>query len=116
VHRLHSPVWREDSAAGRLGQPADSLYPPAVGRATLATCRGAYDDRWAAWAESDLTVYLDAAFPALAAGFKNVTNGTTVTSALHDRVWRFTAKRPSPYIDIRKIIKPLGPARGADAS
>jgi TetR/AcrR family transcriptional regulator, regulator of mycofactocin system len=55
-------------AATRLGQPADSLYPLAIGRATLAACRAAYD-RWAARADNDLTVYLDAALTALAAGF-----------------------------------------------
>jgi mycofactocin system transcriptional regulator len=55
-------------AATRLGQPADSLYPLAIGRAALAACRAAYD-RWAARADNDLTVYLDAALTALAAGF-----------------------------------------------
>lgn len=57
-----------DFAAVRLGQRADSLYPLAVGRATLAACRAAYD-RWCARADTDLTVYLDAAVTALAAGF-----------------------------------------------
>ncbi len=55
-------------AAARLGQPPDSLYPLAVGRATLAVCRAAYD-RWAARADADLTFYLDAAITGLAAGF-----------------------------------------------
>ncbi len=55
-------------AAGRLGQPASSLYPLAIGRATLAVCRSAYD-RWADRADADLTVYLDEALRALAAGF-----------------------------------------------
>jgi TetR/AcrR family transcriptional regulator, regulator of mycofactocin system len=54
--------------AARVGQPADSLYPLAVGRATLAVCRAAYD-RWCACADADLTFYLDAALAALAAGF-----------------------------------------------
>ncbi|HEV3292759.1 MAG TPA: hypothetical protein VG123_27610, partial [Streptosporangiaceae bacterium] len=45
-----------------------SLYPLAVGRATLAACRAAYD-RWSARADADLTFYLDAALAALAAGF-----------------------------------------------
>ena len=54
----------------RIGQPADSLYPLAVGRAVLAVCRAGYD-RWAARADADLTVYLDAALRALAAGFAN---------------------------------------------
>jgi MftR C-terminal domain len=34
----------------------------------LAVCRAAYD-RWSARADTDLTVYLDAALTALAAGF-----------------------------------------------
>ena len=71
----HYEAWERaisDFAAGRLGQPADSLYPLAVGRATLATCRAAYD-RWAARADTDLTVYLDAALTALAAGFSSPT-------------------------------------------
>jgi len=55
-------------AAARTGQPADSLYPLAIGRATLAVCRAAYD-RWAARADADLTVYLDAAIASLATGF-----------------------------------------------
>jgi hypothetical protein len=32
-----------DFVSKRVGQPTDSLYPLAVGRATLATCRAAYD-------------------------------------------------------------------------
>jgi AcrR family transcriptional regulator len=51
-----------------LAQPADSLYPLAIGRTALAACRAAYD-RWAARADDDLTVYLDATLTALAAGF-----------------------------------------------
>ena len=57
-----------DFAALRTGQPADSLYPLAIGRATLAVCRSAYD-RWAVRADADLTVYLDAAIASLATGF-----------------------------------------------
>jgi mycofactocin system transcriptional regulator len=56
--------------ARRAGQPADSLYPLAVGRATLAACRAAFD-RWVTHADADLTVYLDAALRALAAGFRD---------------------------------------------
>jgi TetR/AcrR family transcriptional regulator, regulator of mycofactocin system len=69
---LHYDAWERaisDFAAIRLGQPADSLYPLAVGRATLAACRAAYD-RWSARADADLTFYLDAALAALAAGFE----------------------------------------------
>ncbi len=52
----------------RRGVARDSLYPLAVGRATLAVCRSAYE-RWLARADADLTVYLDAGLQALAAGF-----------------------------------------------
>jgi TetR/AcrR family transcriptional regulator, regulator of mycofactocin system len=68
---LHYDAWERaisDFAATRMGQPAESLYPLAVGRATLAACRAAYD-RWSARADADLTFYLDAALAALAAGF-----------------------------------------------
>jgi TetR/AcrR family transcriptional regulator, regulator of mycofactocin system len=67
----HYEAWERaisEFAAARLGQPADSLYPLAVGRVTLAACRAAYD-RWSVRADADLTVYLDAALAALAAGF-----------------------------------------------
>jgi mycofactocin system transcriptional regulator len=69
---LHYDTWERaisDFAATRLGQPADSLYPLAVGRATLAACQAAYD-RWSARADAELTYYLDAALAALAAGFE----------------------------------------------
>ncbi len=69
---VHYDAWERaisDFAATRLGQPADSLYPLAVGRATLAACRAAYD-RWSARADAGLTYYLDAALAALAAGFE----------------------------------------------
>lgn len=68
----HYDAWERavsDFAASKLGQPADSLYPLAIGRATLAVCRSAYD-RWAERADADLTVYLDQALRALAAGFE----------------------------------------------
>jgi mycofactocin system transcriptional regulator len=67
----HYEAWERaiaEFAASRLGQPPGGLYPLAVGRAALATCRAAYD-RWAARADADLIVYLDAALTALAAGF-----------------------------------------------
>lgn len=67
----HYEAWERavsEFAGRRLGQPPDSLYPLAVGRATLAACRAAYD-RWSVHADSDLTVYLDAALNALAVGF-----------------------------------------------
>jgi mycofactocin system transcriptional regulator len=69
---IHYDAWERaisDFAAIRIGRPADSLYPLAVGRATLAACRAAYDS-WNARGDADLTVYLDAALTALAAGFK----------------------------------------------
>jgi mycofactocin system transcriptional regulator len=69
----HYEAWEQavrDFVALRSQQPADSLYPLAVGRATLATCRAAYE-RWAARADADLAVYLDAALTALAAGFRD---------------------------------------------
>ncbi len=68
----HYDAWERavsEFAAGRLGQSADSLYPLAIGRATLAVCRSAYD-RWAERADADLTVYLNQALRALAAGFE----------------------------------------------
>ncbi|HXT92948.1 MAG TPA: mycofactocin system transcriptional regulator [Trebonia sp.] len=67
----HYEAWERaisEFAGRRLGQPADSLYPLTVGRATLAACRAAYD-RWSARADADLTTYLDAALSALASGF-----------------------------------------------
>ncbi|HEY2128646.1 MAG TPA: mycofactocin system transcriptional regulator [Streptosporangiaceae bacterium] len=70
---VHYDAWERAVAefvARRAGQPADSLYPLAVGRATLATCRAAFD-RWTVHADADLTVYLDAALRALAAGFRD---------------------------------------------
>jgi TetR/AcrR family transcriptional regulator, regulator of mycofactocin system len=67
----HYEAWERaisEFAGRRLGQPAESLYPLAIGRATLAACRAAYD-RWSVRADNDLTIYLDAALSALAAGF-----------------------------------------------
>jgi TetR/AcrR family transcriptional regulator, regulator of mycofactocin system len=67
----HYDAWERavsEFAAGRLGHPADSLYPLAIGRATLAVSRSAYD-RWVERADADLTAYLNQALGALAAGF-----------------------------------------------
>jgi TetR/AcrR family transcriptional regulator, regulator of mycofactocin system len=67
----HYDAWERavsEFAARRLGQAADSLYPLAIGRAVLATCRAAYD-RWSARGDADLPGYLDAALTALEAGF-----------------------------------------------
>jgi mycofactocin system transcriptional regulator len=68
----HYDAWERavsEFAAARLGLPGDSLIPLAVGRATLAVCRASYD-RWVDRADADLTVYLDEALRALAAGFE----------------------------------------------
>ncbi|MCT2588291.1 mycofactocin system transcriptional regulator [Actinophytocola gossypii] len=68
---VHYDAWEgaiAEFVGRRCGLPADSLYPLAAGRATLAACRAAYE-RWSARADGDLTVYLDAALRALAAGF-----------------------------------------------
>jgi mycofactocin system transcriptional regulator len=70
---VHYDAWEQvviDFAARRTGLPAEHLYPVAVGRATLATCRAAYE-QWAARGDADLTVYLDAALGALAGGFSD---------------------------------------------
>jgi TetR/AcrR family transcriptional regulator, regulator of mycofactocin system len=67
----HYEAWERaisEFAGRRLGQPAESLFPLAIGRAALAACRAAYD-RWSVRADNDLTIYLDAALSALAAGF-----------------------------------------------
>ncbi|MFE3059948.1 mycofactocin system transcriptional regulator [Nocardia sp. NPDC059239] len=67
----HYDAWGRavsDFAAGRLGGPPNSLYALAVGRATLATCRAAFDC-WVACADGDLTAYLDQALVGLARGF-----------------------------------------------
>ena len=67
----HYDDWERavsEFAAARLGQPADSLYPLAIGRATLAVCRAAYDC-WIERADTSLTSYLDEALRMLAAGF-----------------------------------------------
>lgn len=70
---IHYDAWEReinDFVARRINQSPDSLYPLAVGRATLATCRAAYE-QWAVRADADPTVYLDAALRALATGFKD---------------------------------------------
>ena len=67
-HYAHWEQAVSDFAARRLGLPADSLYPLAVGRTVLAACRAAYD-RWSDRADRDLPTYLDAVLSALAAGF-----------------------------------------------
>ena len=68
---VHYDDWERavsEFVGARTGQPPWSLFPLVVGRSTLAACRAAYE-RWSARADSDLTVYLDAALTALASGF-----------------------------------------------
>jgi mycofactocin system transcriptional regulator len=68
---VHYDAWERaviDFAAARLGEPATALLPLAVGRATLAVCRAAYE-HWVGRADADLTVYLDEAIAAMARGF-----------------------------------------------
>jgi mycofactocin system transcriptional regulator len=70
----HYAAWERvvaEFVARRTDRPAGSLYPVAVGRATLATCRAAYDT-WVERPEADLTVSLEAALRALEAGFDPV--------------------------------------------
>lgn len=67
----HYDDWERavsDFAAARLGQPADSLYPLAIGRTTLAACRTAFD-LWVSRADADLPYYLDLVLHGLAEGF-----------------------------------------------
>jgi mycofactocin system transcriptional regulator len=67
----HYDAWEQaviDYAAARLGQDSDSLLPLAIGRATLAVCRAAYE-HWVGRADANLTVYLDQALSAMANGF-----------------------------------------------
>jgi TetR/AcrR family transcriptional regulator, regulator of mycofactocin system len=67
----HYEAWERavsEFAGRRLGQGPSTLFPLAIGRATLAACRAAYD-RWSVRADNDLTVYLDAALAALEVGF-----------------------------------------------
>ena len=67
----HYDAWEQavsDFAAARTGVSGTDLVPLAIGRATLATCRAAFD-HWVSRADADLTVYLDQALRALAAGF-----------------------------------------------
>src|SRR6185437_16145961 len=68
----HYDAWERavsEFAGTRLSEAADSLIPLTIGRTTLAACRAAFDC-WVANADADLTIYLDAALDALAAGFE----------------------------------------------
>lgn len=86
----HYDAWEgavSSFAATRLGQPADSLFPLAIGRTTLAACRAGFD-RWVLNGDADLTVYLDAALTALGDGFGASTPMTEPRSRQRHR--RFT--------------------------
>jgi len=66
---VHYDAWEHaisEFVARRAACPPDSLYPLTIARATLATCRAAYDI-WIARADTDLTVYLDEALGVLCA-------------------------------------------------
>jgi TetR/AcrR family transcriptional regulator, regulator of mycofactocin system len=105
---IHYDAWERaviDFVARRSGQPARSLYPLAVGRAVLAACRAGFD-RWAARADADLTVYLDAALRALAAGFRD----DVLTAEPAPRPHR-TSRSRSPVTS--NGINATGPARSA---
>jgi mycofactocin system transcriptional regulator len=67
----HYDAWERtvsEFAAGRLACSPDELLPLAIGRATLAACRAAFDT-WVSRADADLTVYLGQALAALGRGF-----------------------------------------------
>lgn len=67
----HYGAWEQaiiDFSAARLGLDTDDLRPVAIGRASLAVCRAAYE-QWSARADADLRHYLDAALRLLADGF-----------------------------------------------
>ena len=68
---IHYDAWERavsDFAASRLGEPATALRPLAIGRATLAAARSAFEV-WVTEEASDLPHHLDAVLRALAAGF-----------------------------------------------
>lgn len=69
----HYDAWERavsTYAAHALDTHPTDLIPLAIGRATLATARAAFD-HWVTHADADLTTYLDQALRALAAGFAN---------------------------------------------
>ncbi|WP_405137852.1 mycofactocin system transcriptional regulator [Nocardia sp. NBC_01388] len=68
---LRYDTWERaisEFVAARTGQPADSIHPLTVGRATLAACRAAYEC-WIQQHEVPLTAYLESALRALESGF-----------------------------------------------
>jgi mycofactocin system transcriptional regulator len=86
---IHYDAWEHaviNYAALRLGEPPHALVPLAIGRATLAVCRAAYEF-WVTRADTDLTAYLDQALRAMASGFQPQL-GTRVTVARQRTVKR----------------------------
>jgi TetR/AcrR family transcriptional regulator, regulator of mycofactocin system len=70
---VHYDAWERTItayAAERLNEQASSLRALAVGRATLAVCRAAYEI-WVGRADADLTHYLSQAIDSMARGFTN---------------------------------------------
>jgi len=68
---VHYDAWEQaiiDFAAARMHTRPSALRPMAVGRATLAVCRAAYE-QWAARADTNLSRYLDQALRLLGDGF-----------------------------------------------
>lgn len=68
---VHYDAWEQtiiDYAASRLDQAPHALLPLAIGRATLAVCRAAYE-YWVARADTDLMDYLDQAIRMMASSF-----------------------------------------------
>jgi mycofactocin system transcriptional regulator len=68
---VHYDAWESaviEHAARRLGVSPQSLLPRAIGRATLAVCRAAFEV-WVSAADADLTRYIDHAITAMANGF-----------------------------------------------
>ena len=67
----HYDAWEQiiiDFAARRLGESPESLIPRAIGRATLASCRAAYE-QWITSPDTVLADHIDRVLTALANGF-----------------------------------------------
>jgi mycofactocin system transcriptional regulator len=72
---VHYDSWERAVAhfvAHRTGGAPDDLHPLALARATLATCRAAYEV-WMARGDAGLTSYLDRSLRDLEAGFERPT-------------------------------------------
>ncbi len=83
----HYDAWEQaviDFAAERADTAGTGLLPRAVGRATLAVCRAAYEC-WMDQADTDLTSYLDRALLLLGHGFVDANAGAEVTTAAQSR-------------------------------